>query len=145
MNGTPVAVNIRSGQADGGSNEALTFIMKSDGDRLPLNKFYPFDWSVHIQVPNGGLVERSDALNFQAPANGYVPEVTIEMPASLPTDQWKSDIQRDYFVRFGSGNYGRIQLRISGDKGRSIAETFLNPNPGSRNLEFDPNKVVQSP
>jgi hypothetical protein len=53
-------------------------------------------------------VERSDALNFEAPAEGYVPWQTINMPASLAQDAWKSDIQRDYFVKFGSGNYGRV-------------------------------------
>jgi hypothetical protein len=100
---------------------------------------------VTIQVPGGGLVERSDPLDFQAPPEGYRPQIAIGMPASLPRDDWNSEIQREYFVSFGSGNYGRIRLNISDLKGRCIAETFLNPKPGSRNLELDLDKVVQSP
>ena len=145
MNAMPVSINARSGKTGDGGNETISIAMKSDGDKLPLNAFHPFDWNVTIAVPGGGMVERSDALNFEAPVEGYVPRQTINMPASLPQDAWKSDIQRDYFVKFGSGNYGRVRLSISGDKGRSIAEVFLNPMPGSRNLEFDPRTVVKSP
>ncbi|MGA7213266.1 MAG: carboxypeptidase-like regulatory domain-containing protein [Terrimicrobiaceae bacterium] len=145
MNATPVTINARLGQAGGGGNEVISIAMKSNGDRLPLNTFQPFDWSVTIEAPGGGIVERSDALNFEAPVDGYVPQQTINMPASLPKDVWKSDIQRDYFVKFGSGNYGRVRLNISGDKGRSIAEVFLNPASGSRNLEFDSTKAVPNP
>jgi hypothetical protein len=145
MNAMPVSIDARSGKAGGGGNDTISIAMKSEGDKLPLNAFHPFDWNVTIAVPGGGMVERSDALNFEAPAEGYVPRPTINMPASLPQDAWKSDIQRDYFVKFGSGNYGRVRLSISGDKGRSIAEVFLNPMPGSRNLEFDPRTVVRSP
>lgn len=144
MNAMPVSINARSGQT-GRGKETISIAMKSDGEKLPLNAFHPFDWSVTIGVPGGGMVERSDALNFEAPADGYVPQQSISMPASLTQDAWKSDIQRDYFVKFASGNYGRVRLNISGDKGRSIAEVFLNPIPGSRNLEFDPRKVVKSP
>ncbi len=145
MNAMPVSIDARSGKTGGGGNETISIAMRSDGDKLPLNAFHPFDWNVTIAVPGGGMVERSDALNFEAPEEGYVPRQTINMPASLAQDAWKSDIQRDYFVKFGSGNYGRVRLSISGDKGRSIAEVFLNPIPGSRNLEFDPRTVVKSP
>lgn len=145
MNAAPVTINVKSGQAGGGGNEVISITMKSDGDKLPLNTFHPFDWSVTIEAPGGGIVERTDALDFEAPADGYVPQQTINMPASLPKDAWKSDIQRDYFVKFASGNYGRVRLNISGDKGRSIAEVFLNPASGDRNLEFDPAKVIKSP
>lgn len=145
MNAIPVTISAKSGQAGGGGNEVISITMRSDGDKLPLNTFNPFDWSVTIEVPGGGIVERSDALDFEAPADGYFPQQTINMPASLPKDAWKSDIQRDYFIKFGSGNYGRVRLNISGDKGRSIAEVFLNPTSGNRNLEFDPKQQVKSP
>lgn len=145
MNDSPVTIDARSGRAGVGGNETISISMKSDGDKLPLNEFHPFDWSVTIEAPGGGILERTDAIDFEAPEDGYVPHQTINMPASLPRDAWKSDIQRDYFIKFASGNYGRIRLNISGDKGRSIAEVFLNPTPGSRNLEFDPARAVKSP
>ncbi len=145
MNATPVSINARTGQIGSEGKDIILVKMKSDGDKLPLNTFHAFDWTVTIEIPGGGLVERSDLLNFEAPAKGYVQQLTIDMPASLPQDAWKADVQTDYFVNFGSGDFGRIRLNLSGDKGRVIAEVFLNPTPGSRNLEFDPAKAVKSP
>jgi hypothetical protein len=144
FNGNQVRINMETGEI-GQGKKSLLVTMRSDGDKLPLNTFYPFDWSVKIQVLGGGLVERTDMLNFEAPTDGYVSELVVKMPASLPRSEWKSWVQKDFFVSFATGNYGRVRLNISGEKGRCIAETFLNPTPGSRNLEFDPTKVVKSP
>lgn len=143
MNASPITIDARTGQSGGRGNEVISISMRSDGDKLPLNTFHPFDWSVTIEVPGGGVAERMDALDFEAPEDGYLPQQTINMPTSLPQGAWKSDIQRDFFVKFPSGNYGRIRLNISGDKGRSISEVFLNPTPGNRNLEFDPEKAIK--
>jgi hypothetical protein len=136
MDGKPVTLDARSGNIVSAGSETITFSMKSDGDKLPLNEFYPFDWSVTIEVPGGGMVERAGALEFLAPAEGYIPRHAIDMPATSTGSAWKSQVERDYFVRFGSGKYGRITLQLSGEKGRCLAEIFLNPS-GSRNLEFD--------
>ncbi len=144
FNGNPISIDTRTGRI-GQGNESVVITLQSEGDTLPINTFYPFNWSVTIQVPGGGLVERSDAFNFQAPVDGYLPKMLIKMPASLSRDEWNSEIQKDFFVSFASGNSGRVRLDISGEKGRCIAETFLNPKTGSRNLEFDPAKAVKSP
>jgi hypothetical protein len=144
FDGKPIKIDVRTGR-EGHDRESIVIALQSEGDKLPINTFRPFNWTVTIQVPGGGLVERWNTLGFQAPADGYRPVIAIDMPASLPRDEWSSEIQREYFVLFASGNYGRLRLDISGLKGRCIADTFLNPTPGSRNLESDPNKVVISP
>jgi hypothetical protein len=144
FNGNPIGINLRTG-GEGQDGESIIIALQSEGDKVPINTFRPFNWSLTIQVLGGGLVERLNALDFQAPADGYRPQIVIEMPAFLPEGDWKSEIQQEYFVAFGSGSYGRVRLDISGLKGRCIAETYLNPKAGSRNLEFDPGKLVQAP
>ena len=137
FDGIPVTVNLKTGRVSPG-DEAITISLRSTGDKLPLNTFHPFDWSATIQVSGGGLRERSDPLDFQAPADGYLPQFEVEMPVSR--DAWQSSVEKDFFVSFDSGHYARIHLNLSGYKGRCIAEIFFNPTPGSRNLEPTSNK-----
>jgi hypothetical protein len=144
MNGAPVTVDLRTGKI-GGDRECVTFLLKSEADKLPLNEFHPFNWSVAVRVPNGGLVERPNALSFEAPAEKYPSEIMSENDPAKLKDDWSSVTKKDYFVSFGSGVYGRIRVEVSGEKGRAIVESYLNPNTGSRNLEFDPAKQVKSP
>lgn len=144
LNGAPVAFNMRSGRGGAGS-EVVMFALKSEADKLPLNAFHPFDWSIAIQVPNGGLIERLDALNFDAPANQYLPEILSENDPKKMKGKWSSVIKKDFFLSFGSGTYGRLRIEVSGEKGRVIVESFLNPKFGGRNLEFDPTKDPSAP
>ena len=144
IDGSSIMINLRTG-TEGEGSEAIILSVRSEIDTLPLNEFHPFKWSVTIGVPGGGLIERTDALNFEAPLDGYAPQIEIAMPAALSGDRWSSSAQRDYFVRFASGQHGRIAINVSGEKGRCIAEAFLNPEPGNRNLEFDPAKAVNEP
>jgi hypothetical protein len=74
----------------------------------------------------------------KAPEGGYVSSDMIEMPASLPRDQWSSSAERSYFIRFDDLTFARANLRmISGGDHFVVWESFLNPKLGSRNLEYD--------
>jgi hypothetical protein len=117
--------------------------LQSAGASLAPNEFRRFDWNLRLTVPNGGLLDRPDSLDFQAPEVGYVPEIEIQMTSAgnLP---WSSRINRDYFVHFANGRYGRFQVTVSGETGFCRFESYLNPS-GSRNLEVDPAKLVESP
>jgi hypothetical protein len=100
-----------------------------------------YDWKCQITVPGGGLLQRTDNLNFQAPLDGYQPSDVIDMPASLG-NRWTSDVKRNYFLKLADRNYARISFEmIAGGEHFFRLETFLNPS-GSRNLEFDPNNVI---
>ena len=141
--GTPVTVNMRTGKVGAGS-DTVTFTLISKAKELPLNAFHHFDWSIAIHVANGGLLERSDALNFEAPASKYHFETLSENDPEIMKGNWSSVIKKDFFLSFGSGTYGRLRIEVSGEKGRVIAESFFNPTFGSRNLEFDPTKEASS-
>lgn len=98
-----------------------------------------YNWRFMISVPNGGLLVRNDAFAFEAPQNGYHPFDEYMMSVSLPANQWKSSVEKSYFVRFNDNIYGRINVRmISGGDHFVVFSSYLNPKTGSRNLEADP-------
>ncbi|HEY4285052.1 MAG TPA: carboxypeptidase-like regulatory domain-containing protein [Chthoniobacterales bacterium] len=142
MSGESVSVSLSTGRI-GNTSDAIRLSLQSKAKTLPLNEFHPFDWNLAIQAPNGGLTSRADTLDFTAPANGYEPEIRVDMPAVLGQPQWKSRSDRQYFVQLPSGRYGRFRLNIAADSGACLIESYLNPTAGSRNLEFDPKKQIK--
>ena len=102
----------------------------------------PYDWTCRISVPNGGLKARTEPFDFQAPAEGYQSFDQINMPATLG-QKWRSQVERNYFVINGDGNYARLNLTITVGRQRFVTvASYLNPS-GSRNLEFDPKKQIK--
>ncbi|PYI91943.1 MAG: hypothetical protein DME97_12180 [Verrucomicrobia bacterium] len=94
-----------------------------------------YDWRLEITVPNGGLLRREDGFAFEAPQDGYVSSDTIEMLVSMG-NQWRSLIERSYFINFNDGTSARANLEMHpGGDHFVVWESFFNPKPGSRNLE----------
>ena len=105
-----------------------------------------YDWRLEINVLNGGLIIRKDSFVFEAPESGYQSGEIINMPTSLPIGQWRDSVQRSYFIQFNDNTFARVNLDMqAGGDHFVVWESFLNPTPGSRNLEFDPAKVLKSP
>lgn len=85
-----------------------------------------YDWSLEIRVPTGGLIPREDTFGFQAPAEGYTPSDTVTMAASLGI-QWRSFVERSYFVRFDDGTFARAKLEMHAAGDHFVVwESFLN-------------------
>ena len=92
----------------------------------------PFDWEVRLSVRNGEIMECTDEVSFEAPTDGYQPNVTIAMSKGDVT--WKTDIRRSFYVKLGNV-FGRVDASIS-----TYHDLYLNLhytiNPtGSTNLE----------
>lgn len=103
-----------------------------------------YDWKLEVSVPNGGLLVRKDAFAFEAPQDGYARSDTVDMPAALG-NQWRSFAERSYFIRFEDGTFARAKLEMHPGGDHFVAwESFLNPKPGSRNLEYDPAKQASA-
>lgn len=106
----------------------------------------PFDWKVRVEVPGGGLVAYEDAYQFEAPQEGYAPSVEFAMPAGGINGKWRDRFAETYFVKLGNGNFARMRFQmIAGGNHFAVVESYYNPKPGSRNLEFDPKQQVKSP
>jgi hypothetical protein len=98
-----------------------------------------YDWKCVLTVFGGGLVERNDGFAFEAPAEGY--QESVELTPS--SERWASNVEKQYFVKLSDNRYARINFRMrTGGEHFFVIESYLNPTPGSRNLEYDPSKKV---
>ena len=102
----------------------------------------PFDWEVRLSVPNGEIMECTDEVTFNAPADGYKPEFRILM--SKDDKNWKTDIERSFYIK--SGNvFGKVNAFVSTyhDLYLSVHYT-INPE-GSMNLESGNGSRITGP
>jgi len=137
--GQPVRVGLSSTSASDLTIQAWT----SPRAQGAANNF-PFAWKVRVEVPGGGLAAYEDAYQFEAPEEGYARSVEFLMPESGINGKWRSDFEGTFFVKLASGNYARMRFQmIAGGNHFAVVESYYNPTPGSRNLEFDPAKVVK--
>ncbi len=92
----------------------------------------PYDWSVRLTVPGGGLVESTHQFDFVAPDSGYQQSIEIDMGKDRPG--WSDTVDKSYFVKLPNG-YARmaIHMRAKTPLYTSL-EYFFNPD-GSTNLE----------
>lgn len=132
--GSPLTIPLDQGQM----HQVILRCWNSDASRPQGQRQY--DWRLEVAVPTGGLIQRTDAFNFEAPKDGYVTGDTIEMPASLPVGKWRGMAERAYFIRFNDGVFARASLEIhAGGDHFVVWESFLNPKMESRMLEGNPN------
>ena len=95
-----------------------------------------YDWHLEITAQDGDLVRRTDGLNYEAPAQGYMGSDAIDMPASLPANEWHGIVERSYFIRFNDGVFARVTFEIhAGGDHFVVWSSFMNPRKGSRILE----------
>lgn len=135
--GDPVQISLRSGKVV--VQREADFRLQCWMNQNPGN--WKYDWRYRLTVIGGGLQEYTNEFPFEAPLEGYKPFDEVGMPVSLG-DKWAPSTRKSYFLRLADGSYDRLNLDVipGGDHFFEI-ESFLNPS-GSRNLEFDPNKVL---
>ncbi len=91
------------------------------------------NWSFHMSIPDGGLVENQDEFQFEAPESGYQPTVGYDFTKG--ETNWTTHAIKQFYITFGQPRkYG--WLRIESDIAQeTIFLTYaINPT-GSRNLE----------
>lgn len=158
VNTGPIRINLMNGELDDQRADLVVTIA-----RTPLQMRYGergFAWHATIEVPDGGLVQlgQRDYYNL-APETGYLPRFEITQESQSVRDAqagiiqwtWMGSFSDIFFISSRNGQlYGRINLRIRPNSDRKegdnealiAAEVWLNSN-GSRNLEFDPAKVIR--
>lgn len=90
-------------------------------------------WSYVLSVEGGGIVEKSEEFEWWAPEGGYVSRLTLEIA---------ENVEKEYFLKFSNGNYGRIWVRFIPGADYIRVHSHLNPD-GSRNLEWDSKKFIR--
>lgn len=103
-----------------------------------------YDWVVQIEAVNMELLETHDVFMYQAPESGYKSSWTFTQKAG--GKNYTRKVEPNFYLRSRDGTeYGRIELMIKSDsreKSAILLHYWLNPS-GSRNLEFDPKKVIK--
>ena len=98
-----------------------------------------FDYTVTIEGKGGtGLIESGDEFMVTAPEEGYQTRLTFSQKTT--DDNYKSELQTKFYVKTGDGKYARVEMRIIPEYNETAAvdlTVYINPFPGSRNLEFD--------
>jgi len=144
--GTPVHIDLSTGKqvASGGDLVfAVNHVVLPRG-ALPEPQF---DWHARAEIAGGGLVESNQRLMYLAPDEGYASAVTIDMPATKV--DWANSINRSYYMRTRGNLFGRVEVYLNAnqrdyDPSYVMLQWWLNPKPGSRNLEVDTGKVAQT-
>ena len=132
--GEPLSIDLATGKPGRGDLQIEAWIGDSSQPR--------FDWRYRLTIPGGGLLERKEQFDFEAPSDGYESFVEINMSANA--ERWSSDVPKQYFAKLPNGTYARFSTEFyAGDRNFIVFESYLNPRPGSRNLEFDPQNTVK--
>jgi hypothetical protein len=131
--GEPVNIDIVAGRVGQGDLQIASWVGN--------NNLLRYDWRYQLSVPGGGIIERKGRFDFEAPADGYQTAVEVNMPATAA--KWSIGAEREYFAQLSDGRYARFSVRFYPRKRNFVVlESYINPTPGSRNLEFDPNKKI---
>ncbi len=135
--GTPVSWDLWRGRRDPAGELKLKF--KREPVALVAGQ-KPARWEASLEVAGGGIMEEPKGQKtFVAPESEYAG--TVDYP-SRQQEQGRPD-QRFYF-QTAQHNYGRIEIELrpddEGSSGRCLLTVYLNPQPGSRNLEYDKTK-----
>jgi hypothetical protein len=91
------------------------------------------NWSVKMEIPEGGFVEAHEEFPFMAPENGYLPEVEFQFQKGQTN--WSEDLVKDFYIAFGNPRrYGHLHIETSILSGVAHLTYIINPD-GSRDLE----------
>lgn len=105
-----------------------------------------FDWRAHMEIAGGGLLESRQRLMYLAPEDGYAPRLTLDMLADKP--DWTNTVDRNYYLKTRGDLFARMEVHLNAnqrgyDPSYAMLQWWLNPKPGSRNLEVDTGPVAQ--
>lgn len=98
-------------------------------------------WSMRASVANGGMQVAAEEFPFLAPTDNYQTSLILDDATPKPpgwTEIYEGGI---LYLKTGS-TYGRIEIQMISGKDWMRIKSWLNPS-GSRNLEFDPVKVIK--
>jgi hypothetical protein len=141
--GTPVTIDLFTGRKSDAGDLKVSLVRHPLQVRLGVDHFA---WEVQFREVGGGLVEANNPYPYEAPEIGYQPMLEFGQAKDVPN--WTRKLLQTFYVHTAKGNYGRISVDLTTDSDRAegtglSVETWMNPS-GSRNLEFDPAKVVRS-
>jgi hypothetical protein len=138
--GTPVVFDLATGRKSSGNGQVSVSVKKATR-----NAERQFDWEVTLEAvgSGAGLLESKDEFMVEAPENGY--QQTWKFAQKAGAEGFQSEMQAKFFVKTAGGQFARIEVRVLPEYNEMAAvdlASYFNPEPGNRNLEFDPAKAA---
>jgi hypothetical protein len=141
--GEPMNFDLLTGKIVPAGGDIKVTVNRPAGDVSARNRQ---DWSVQVEVVNGGLMDSGgqEAVTYAAPESGYEPSDTLKFSAAERT--WSEMFNRGFFVQSRNGQvYSKlgISFRINSAPDDFMYVTFggvANAN-HSRNWEGDANTM----
>lgn len=142
--GTPVRIDLATGKKVPTGGDMIVTLQQpiaQPGQRLT---HYP--WTAKIAAD--GLQESAAKLMYLAPENGYVSALTYGEKGDERVQE--RHVEKSFYLKTRDGRYARVRIDLTSDTNPDYPSTmvltwWLNPKPGSRNLEFDPKKAITPP
>jgi hypothetical protein len=139
--GTEVQYNLLTGtEVSTGGDLIVSFIR----DPVQIHRGKPFEWTLTLEVPGGGLIEESDPYPYEAPEGGYQNAVTVT--TGPEPKAYIDSTTKSYYYKSADGKYGRLFINLQADfqppPTSFDGSIYLNPS-GSRNLEWDTAKQIK--
>jgi len=126
--GTPVDIDLEAGKVVSTNTGNLQIELWSNFNQEEPNT--PYDWKYQISVPGGGLIARTDDLDFVAPNDGYQTSDANSFTAGQP--HYNRRVEKQYFVQLADGKYARMDISVGGAVN---ILAYINPTSGDHNLE----------
>ncbi|OIQ89095.1 hypothetical protein GALL_290000 [mine drainage metagenome] len=139
--GTPVRIDLVTGKKVATGGDLIVTLKQPMAQ--PGQQLLHYPWTTEITA--SGLAESTAKLMYLAPENGYVPVLVYGENGDERVQE--NRVQKRFYVRTADGRYARVQLSITSSTNPEFPSTvglawWLNPKPGSRNLEFDSAKAI---
>jgi hypothetical protein len=139
VNGAPLILNVEKGKIGAQGDLACSVTLGNGrGD------FGAADFTVTLDGLNGTVFSQSDEeFLFNAPESGYQKTITIAVKADDPNYQWTQKLR--FYVKTSNSKFAAAEVKVTlyGNLKSAGFSAIIYYNPsGSRNLEFDQDKVI---
>lgn len=126
--------------------QSKSFVIGPNGatvvvERLPGGEANALGWDARVTTPGGGVTLSTEEFPFEAPEGGYEEAIVITDKTPKPP-AWVGDTRASIYVKTPQG-YARVVVHYIPNMDWVYVDSYFNPKPGSRNLEFDPANVIK--
>jgi hypothetical protein len=140
---TAVDVDLLQGKAVASNGDVVIRFIRNP---LQIIRGTPFEWTLILEVPRGGLSEIHDPYPYEAPKDGYQ-ETVVRTTGANPKTYSPSTTQA-YYYKSGDGKFGRLEVHLVADYQPPPTviriDSYVNIA-GSRNLEYERTKDPDAP
>lgn len=138
--GTPVRIDLRARKQVPTGGDLIVTLKHEVRPQGTI--FWPYTWRATVEAVDGGFIEDKSRVKNFAPEGGYSPNLIFEEHAEQRP--FHGGVITECYVKLHGNVYGKLHIQInpSPTSPPSFVSLgwWLNPKPGSRNLESDPTK-----